>query len=1053
MCAIALTIATLPLPTRAAQPARPVVPLLICRDAPKVDGALDDACWKSAYMSPTFYDFELKSEAYTPNPDTTLRLVTDGKWLYFGVECRHPTPEDMRVSIKENFGGRVFGDECIKFFINPGLEGSEHYRYVLNCENVHTIRRSFSTSAPSMAWPSATALAEHGWAAEVAVPLFHLAGFGDLSRFRLNVLRKKILKQYDSQHVEVGAKGFISSWSPTDEWLNMAEFGRIEGLGTIRLEFPFVANADHVSVGDLYEADGQVRYDVSLTLKALTAQGGRAVVEVIERLLAEEPKRTTKSFPLASHQVCRVTVPVTVERFGQREVVVVVRDAQTGLPFQTIQVRDTSGFQLLQARTRLNYYTSEPSATVLYTVGMPSAALAGKRLVVRGAAGRTLAHRWSPGTEGELTFPLTDVTTGTHTLTLALEGDDGRKVFEALFELIKLPPRPGCEWKIDRGTGGTLFDNGKPFFPFGMLVDYDEHQYAEIAEAGFNTAVWWRTYADIPTYPEVGQLAAKHGLKFIVLPQRMVENRAAQVPVLKELFSGEEYGRVVRKARNLLRVKGMLLAPPFTRLTRAQRTRIFDEFVDLYLPVFRERVRSVMSMPNLIGYDTLDEPGFSAADLHLALRRMYLDLRKVDPYHPVFVLYSSRIPPGPKATCFADCLGTDPYWTPGRSLPRGSINWMSTTTAKTVARARDAGMCPFTIPMSTLWSDQIKRMISGPEQICQTYLALIHGTKAIFYFTHWFVAEKGQWEAMKTLGARIKELAPALTAAEPPQNITYKPGAWAPLEGKVPDVQARLVRFPDGRHALLAANVRRSPVQVRVQIGGLKDTELSDLFDGPIGAVNDGAFVDTLGPQGVRTYALGRIDREGVVRIAIKVKRLGKEGDIEAGFRHEGRKGQRNIQPNPSFEEATIPGFPDYFRPYGPHKGWRKRVGEPGAPVGLAEENPFHGKRCLFIDDSVRLYWRMAPQHETQQLYVLSFYARAESDSAVALNVGWSGVRRARPLRVEGREWKRYALRFEVPAKVDERGAAIHLRSTSSDRVYLDAVQLEKGLEPTEFQP
>jgi len=1040
-------------------PAAPDVRVPICAAPPTLDGGLTDACWEDAWRSETFYDFELKQEVYTPNPDTTLLLTTDGAWLYAGFHCRHPTPDDMKANVTEHFGGRVFGDECITFFVRPASDGSQHFRYVLNSANVYTLRHAFSDAgtSPTPAWPSATRIVDDGWQAEVALPLFELAGYMDLGELRLNAFRKKIVKEYDAQHVEVGFTESISSLCATDEWLDPAKMARATGIGA-RLHVPFVANAADVSVGELYEADGGIRYDVSFTLMAMTARGGTAAVEVVERPLDGPARRVARTFDLGAHEVKRVALPVAVENLGQRDIAVTVSHAGGTMPFQTIRARDTSGLQLLRGVTRRNYYTDEHAARILYSVRMPGAALVGKRLRVCSAAGETIVQQSDPPPNGALSVPLDGLPNGITPVTLALDDAEGRTLFGVDVNVTKHPPAPGCEWKIDRRTGGLLAD-GKPFFPFGFLVGVDEQQYREIAEAGFNTVVWWLD-ADAAApgeYVRVAELAGRFGLKLIVRPQK-VPSRAADMLTLREHFHGKALERAVYDCRSMLRLKSFLLSG-CGALTRQQRNAITAEFFDLHMPAILENVRAVRERPELIGYDTLDEPSFATADMHRDLRRMYLRVNDVDPYHPVFALYSSKIPVGPEATSFSDCLGTDPYWTPGRSLPRGSINWVSTTTAKTVARARAAGQSPWTVLQASLWSDVIKRMLTGPEQVCQTYLALIHGTQAICYFTHGWVAHDDQWQALVRLASQVRDLAPALTAPDPDQAISYTPGTWAPLKGDVPDVQARLIRFPNGGpHVLLAANVRRSPVDVTIRVAGLRDAAVNDRFMGPIGAVSQGAFHDTIEARGVRAYCFRRIEPGGAcIDISVAIKALGTEGPVEDGYRQDGRTGMRNIQPNPSFEQATLPDFPDYYWPFdwpAGRRGWRRRTGTADPALTLTTDRPYHGKRCLLLnwpnpDGSVGIVLHAAPQHPAANPYVFSFYARQASAEPVAIRVKAFG-RTAGRVTVEGMEWKRYAVQLTVPPKADR-----HSRTFVfvNGPVYVDAFQIERGHEPTEFQP
>ena len=870
----------------------------------------------------------------------------------------------------------------------------------------------------------------------------------------MNVFRKKLIKEYDQHHVEVGFDEFVSTWSATDEWLKPAEMGRVQWPEGMAIASPFVANARDVVAGELREQDGVVGYDVTMTLIAMTATPGTAAVEVVETPLEGEPRRVTQTVELTPMQVTPVTVSVPVETLGERRIDVVVRDAATGMPFQTAQIADTSGFDLLRGFARRSYYTGEDAASVVYAVGMPTERLADRSLVVRAQDGRELARLLGPASEGELPLPLRGVADGRHELSLTLEGPDGRAISAVQFELAKLPPGPGSEWKVDRLTGALLCD-GEPFFPFGFLGGYDAREFAEMAEAGCNTLVWWMGPDDVPM-AEVAQVAADHGLKIMLRPQK-VASRAEEMETLKRHFEGEDYKRAVTDCRAMLRLKSFLLGPLAGRLSRTERNEISREFFDLHMPEIIANVESVREMPNLLGYDTLDEPIFSTADQHVDLRRMYLDVREADPYHPMFALYSSSIPVGPEATSFADALGTDPYWTPGRPLPRGSINWMATTTANTVDRALAVGQHPWTVPQASLWSDVIKRMISPDEQICQTWLALIHGTKSLLYFTHGWVVLESQWQAFETLAERVNVLAPALTAPAPPQEISYQPGTWDPLKGEVPDVQARLIRFPDGRNVLLAANVRRSPVELRVTIEGLRDGTVSDLFAGEVGAVADGAFSDMLAARGVRAYALEGLDGDGPARIAVEITPLGEEGPIEDGYRHEGRVGMTNILPNPSLEEETVAGWPDYLWPYHSTDGrtsWQRRVGSADPCMTLATAGAWEGERFLQIDPrpetAAGFFLRaVAPQHDAPQPYVFSFYARTDRPEPVEVKLKAFG-RNLPPVKVEGAQWGRYSVPIEVPARADSHS---WLLVYADGPVDLDALQFEQGSEPTEFQP
>jgi len=1004
-----------------------------------------------------------------------VRMLTDGRWLFVACECRHPDPRAMKAEVNENFGGNVFGDECIKIFINPGLpEDNQVYRYVLNYKNVHELKRSFTDAGgkPLLPWPAATQITPAGWNAEVAIPLFDLAGYGDLKPVWLNVFRKQLVRQYDPLAVEIGVEESTSTLSPTSEWTRRAEMARLTGLAeALRPDFPFLANAGDVAVGALSGDAGALSYDVGMTLKAMTGTAGTAEVVVVETSADGAKRQVVKSFALQPHQVLPAAVAVPVTSPGQRDLEVILRDAAGGMPFQTWQIRNAAGFELLRAMARLNYYTAEDAAEVLYQIGMSAAMLADKRLVVRDAAGRERARLAPPASGGLLAFPLQDVSNGCHAFSLELADQAGRRMFSVEFDLTRLPPKPGREWKIDRARGGTLLHDGEPFFPLGFCMDVDEEQYREVATAGFNTVLWWTDIGlggwprpmEPADFVKTAELARKHGLMLMARPEKTA-NLRAEMTSLKKYFSGEKYDQALAKfERGLLHWKYLAISgtAPWNQLTRPQRNEIAADWMDLHLPLMLDNVRAVRDLPNMLAYNTLDEPPeFREADLDVQLLRMTRAVRETDPYRPMFVIYSSKIPAGTKYTDLADALGTDPYWTPGRPPPRGSVNWVAGVTARTVSRAREQGMLPWTVPLVSVWTDINKRMISGAEQICQTYLALIHGTRGIIYFTHTWAATVEQWEALRTLAARIKVLTPALAGPDPEQAITYAPGVWAPLRDELPDVQCRLMRFPDGRYVLLAANVRISPVELAVKVAGLQDRRLRDLFDGELGAINAGVFKDTLPGRGVRSYVFDKIDADGAVRIEAQIKALGDAGTIEPSYGNEGRVGMKNILPNPSFEDETIAGWPDYYVPSGSYTGWRQRIGSPDAPVGLSTNQPYHGEKCLFIARKFgNIYWKVGPQLPAAQPYVFSFYARTESPTPVSLGFqsGLLEKNQRQYVEISGSEWTRYRLRLIMPARYRHPNDVNLLLLTGDVQapapVFLDALQLEPGLEPTAFEP
>ena len=88
------------------------------------------------------------------------------------------------------------------------------------------------------------------------------------------------------------------------------------------------------------------------------------------------------------------------------------------------------------------------------------------------------------------------------------------------------------------------------------------------------------------------------------------------------------------------------------------------------------------------------------------------------------------------------CLGTDPYWIPGASGYRGNVNYVSKITYLTKKRADQRRQVTWSVPMAEYWSGIRKRAIMPKEQFAQTYLAVIHGAKAISFFRWPFKVEQ-----------------------------------------------------------------------------------------------------------------------------------------------------------------------------------------------------------------------------------------------------------------------------------------------------------------------
>ena len=172
-----------------------------------------------------------------------------------------------------------------------------------------------------------------------------------------------------------------------------------------------------------------------------------------------------------------------------------------------------------------------------------------------------------------------------------------------------------------------------------------------------------------------------------------------------------------------------------------------------------------------------------------------------------------------------------------------------------------------------------------------------------------------------------------------------------------------------------------------------------------------------------------------------------------------GRPGKKNIMINPSFEDVTVPGVPDYWTLRG-GTGLGKLIGGPESSYGLDAGNPFHGKAAFKIitgpDEPRTMRMTLQPQNPQPTPYVLSAYMKADRDGmAVSMQAsGWRGEGKTTKSCSLTTDWKRYSMKVMIPGRFHHLyGVVIIVQRRKAGAVWIDAVQLERGEEATEFQP
>jgi hypothetical protein len=164
--------------------------------APKIDGRLDDECWRAAPWQTGFLILGGGEAAETTQ--TQFAMVWDDANLYLAVRCRESAMD--RLAAKADDGSKeLFHDDHVEIFLAPEKQREDYAQFAVNSLNKridisYQARKETATQAVSKGgkWVSACRHGEASWELEMALPLAALkiephegvSFVGDIGRVR-----------------------------------------------------------------------------------------------------------------------------------------------------------------------------------------------------------------------------------------------------------------------------------------------------------------------------------------------------------------------------------------------------------------------------------------------------------------------------------------------------------------------------------------------------------------------------------------------------------------------------------------------------------------------------------------------------------------------------------------------------------------------------------------------------------------------------------------------------------------------------------------------------
>ena len=437
-----LDVETGPLEDRAAFAAvadneRPEGKVLACgaaKQAPVLDGALDDPCWAAAGR---IDGLEVHAQVPGTSVRTTVLACADREALYFGFECTEPTTAALKAAATER-DGRLWEDDSVELFLDTNLDLRTYYQIIVNSRGVVFDQ---DTGAPGLAGPtwdgpvsaSAQVLPDR-WSAEVRL---------ELTGLRMAEAEGRVWGANFSRSSFCSGRS-LYVWSPVRK-----NFGEPQHFG--RLVLPFDPTADVVTGRPLAErvvfcGAGALGFEATnrrdepvrarMTAAEETADGTRALGEV--------------SQDLPPGSVTKLLLPATFPEPGETRVRYELIEAGTGRLLYGTSVTHFVPEPLTIEPETLVSYLGEDRLRGGWTLGLAEEALDDVRLAMavlpEGAEGPIVESEIAPqGTSGMYAIDVGSVAAGRYEARVRLHRGQGT-TGEATYRFERLPgpfsPRP-----------------------------------------------------------------------------------------------------------------------------------------------------------------------------------------------------------------------------------------------------------------------------------------------------------------------------------------------------------------------------------------------------------------------------------------------------------------------------------------------------------------------------------------------------------------------------------------------------------------------------------
>ena len=723
---------------------------------PKIDGSLDDPCWKEAEELTPFVKLQKDEPALLKS---VARMSYDDTALYFAVLAEEPEMKAVRDTFAAVRETGPWGSDLIELFIDLNHDRSSYYHFVANALGQQWQRRNVigSGSGWSCDWDAAGDVGENSWTVELAIP------------YTCFDLRPSVLAPGPDGLIGVNVcrsdprKKVFTSWAfAHGAFHTPAAFGQVSGFDADLRPYRY----------DMASLDWH-RGRATTFLRNHTGKDRRLKLTFAAEAPDGTRQQATAKALIEAGKGAEVSAPLRLRGQGYHSVSLRVAD-ETGrarLISQPTDVHVTGGAVLDLVGTEFDFYSREDEARARCFVEASQERC--RNLTMRwrldGDGARLTGSSQRPVTPGinEWSVPLEGVADGPHSLRVALV-EGGETVAEEAKSFRKVPPARH-EVRINR-WGRFLVCDGKPFFWYGFFDSLHRSPEFELVDQRWEAAL-----------SDMKSVDATAVLNYIGRKEHYAKIQSA-------LDQAHAHG--IKMWVHL----GLLFG---YRDPQRRKGRPFSEEEDEQaFAEVRKLIAQHKDHPALLGWTTIDEPGNRpTAFTRDYTERIYRVVKEADPHHPCLFSHITR-------------LGESKVY--GRAMDLALIPFHRARDARhdhVFQEFWDAGF-PIVTNARCYGAASTAREPTPAEIRTRVYRPLILGARGFCSYTY-RGASMHTWREFGRIGKELRELSPILLTPDDRLMVDVLPRGQG---------LSALLKAWEGRHYLLAVNVNLDQVEATFRL-------------------------------------------------------------------------------------------------------------------------------------------------------------------------------------------------------------------------------------------